>query len=194
MIIVIGSTNINKINATKRAFSKVFHENEIKVIGLKVDSGVSPTPISDQELVIGAKNRALNAYNKYLKEKKAIPDFSVGIEGGVVKYDFGTFIRAWVAIYNGKIISFASTISLPIPQFIWQALKNDRTLELETIMEKITNIKNLGEKQGAIGFFTRGHYKLVNAFEHAIICALARFLRQELYENNKFVSIFQHIM
>ena len=75
MKIAVGSRNPVKIEAVKRAFNKAFGECE--VIGVSVSSDISNMPISFEEGVKGAKNRA----EKAIEKLKA--DFGVGLEGGV---------------------------------------------------------------------------------------------------------------
>ncbi len=66
--IIVASKNPVKINATKVAFEKVFPQETFEVIGMQVPSFVSDQPMSDEETLEGAINRAENvklAYNFY---------------------------------------------------------------------------------------------------------------------------------
>ncbi len=173
--VAVGSCNPAKIRAAERAFKKVFGDN-IRIKPVKVDPGISIQPLSDEEMVLGAINRAKKAF-EFIQ-----PDYSVGMEGGLVKYSFGVFVKGWVAIFDGTKLSIASTISLPIPEFIWEKIASREIEELEKIMEELSGIKGIGETIGAIGFLTKNHYDRVRAFEDAIICALAKFIFRDLYE------------
>jgi len=176
ILIGVGSTNPVKINATRSAFSRFF--NNIKIISRKVDPGISPQPMTDEEMVTGAINRAKRVFNEIN------PNFGVGLEGGVVKYKFGVFVRGWVAVYNGEVLGIASTASIQIPSLIWDRLLRNRGLELEDIMEEISGIEKIGDKIGAFGFLTEGKYDREKAFEDAIICALAPIIKSDLYNGN----------
>lgn len=173
ILIGVGSTNPVKINATRNAFSKFF--SNIKIIPKKVNPGISPQPMTDEEMVTGAINRAKKVFNEIN------PNFGVGLEGGVVKYKFGVFVRGWVAVYDGKTLGVASTASIQIPSLIWDRLSSNRKLELEDIMEEISGIDRIGDKIGAFGFLTEGKYDRERAFEDAIICALAPIIKPNLY-------------
>ncbi len=173
VIVGVGSENPVKIEATEKAFRKFFDGVIIKY--KKVDSGINSQPLSDEEMVLGAINRAKKVFELF----KA--DFGVGLEGGVIRQNFGVFVRGWVAIYDGQHLSIASTVSMPLPKFIWEELINNRSLELESIMERISGIREIGDKIGAFGFFTNGRYNRAKAFEDALVCALAPFIKPNLY-------------
>ena len=74
MRILVGSNNPVKINAVQRAFSKFW---DVEISNMEVDSGVSDMPMSDEESIKGALNRAMNAMQPNI-------DFSVGLEGGLI--------------------------------------------------------------------------------------------------------------
>ncbi len=173
VIVGVGSVNPVKVKAVHKAFSRIF--NDVKIISRKVDSGVSPQPMTDEEMVAGAINRAKNVF------MEVKPDFAVGLEGGLVKYVFGVFVRGWVAVYNGEFLGIASTASIKVPSWIWDKLIGNKQLELEDIMEKITGIEKIGDRMGAFGFLTDERYDREKAFEDAIICALAPIMKHEIY-------------
>ncbi len=175
IVIIVGSTNPVKIEAVREAFERAFSSNEIKVLKIKVNSGVRPTPRNEEEIIKGALNRVKNI----MKNEKG--DFYVGLEGGIVIREGELFIKGWVAVSDGKITSLAATIELPLPRFILNELNKSEDIELEDIMEKISGIPDIGKKEGAIGFFTRGLYTRKDAFRDAVICALSKFLRKEFY-------------
>ena len=79
MKIAVGSTNPTKINAARIAFEKVFPNESIDVVGVKVSSGIPDQPVGDPQTIQGSINRAKRA----LKESNA--DFGVGQEGGMNK-------------------------------------------------------------------------------------------------------------
>src|SRR5258708_40205244 len=96
MLVAVGSKNPVKVQAVKAAFEKVFPEKKWDVVGIEVESEVSAQPMSDEESVRGARNRA----QKALKKMKA--DFGVGIEGGLQKIEEYWFTRGWMVIVNQK--------------------------------------------------------------------------------------------
>jgi len=166
--VVVGSTNNVKIEATKNAFQKVF--SNVKVEGVKVDSGVGPQPFTNEKTLIGAINRARNA----LKKKEA--DYAVGIEGGIFVTSIGAFVNGWVVVTDGKKIGAASTLSVMLPKKVLKYFEEEKVRELEEAIEEISGIKKPGDKMGAIGVLTNNFIDRKKAFEEAIIAALAPFI------------------
>lgn len=171
--VVIGSKNPVKIKAVKNAFKKVFED--VKVQSVDVDSGVSHTPSTFDELVKGAINRAKNA------SKELVTDFAVGLEGGYEDTKFGAFLTGVVAIIDkeGKL-GLSKSRGIFLPKKIIERL--ERGEELGPVMDDIQGVDNTKHKWGAVGFFTKKHLTRQESFEDAVVCALARFLRKELYE------------
>ena len=91
--VVIASKNPVKAQATQDGFKKMFPKQEFEFTEISVPSDVNDQPFSDDETLLGAKNRANNA-SKLLRDA----DFYVGIEGGIeaVKSEMQAF--AWVVI------------------------------------------------------------------------------------------------
>lgn len=56
--VIVASTNPVKINAARRAFERLFPDDQFEVVGEEVKSGVSDQPMSDEETLRGATNRA----------------------------------------------------------------------------------------------------------------------------------------
>ncbi|MBD3311988.1 DUF84 family protein [archaeon] len=56
MIITVGSTNPSKIKSVKKIAGQLF--KEFKIRSVNASSGVTDMPLSDNEMIKGAKNRA----------------------------------------------------------------------------------------------------------------------------------------
>jgi len=173
MKVAVGSQNPVKIRATKNVFRRVF--DKVEILSVEVDSGVSHTPSSWEETAQGAINRAKLALGK------TGADFGVGLEGGYEKTKFGVLMRGAVAIIDkaGKLgISGSSGILLP--EKVVKRLEKGK--ELGEIMDELQDIENTKQKWGAVGFFLKGYSNRQESFEHDVLYALAKFLREELYE------------
>ncbi|MFW6097594.1 MAG: DUF84 family protein, partial [Chloroflexota bacterium] len=74
MLVAVGSTNPAKLEAVREAVVQVWSQAEVR--GVAVASGVSEMPMSDEECLTGARNRAQAA-------RMALEaDVGVGLEGG----------------------------------------------------------------------------------------------------------------
>lgn len=82
LIIAVGSKNQVKIRAARNGFKKVLKYTEeeaeslLTLEGFDVPSGISDQPLSDEETLKGAINRAEAAYNEYYKTHGKYPDYS----------------------------------------------------------------------------------------------------------------------
>lgn len=176
MEIAVGSQNPVKIEAVKRAFTKAFGKCE--VIGVSVSSDISDMPMSSEEGIKGARSRA----EKAIKKLKA--DFGVGLEGAFEETKEGTFLVGCVAIVDRKERwGFSKGESILIPEGIVRRVKQGK--ELGDVMDEIRGLKNTKQHDGAVGFFTRNLIPRAQAFETATIYALARFLREKMFEEDK---------
>ncbi len=167
MLVAVGSTNPVKIEATKRAFIRFYED--VKVIGVDVNSGVPAQPINE-DVVMGAMNRAKHA----LRLRGS--DFGVGIEGGILGLVGDYYCAAFVYLVD-KEGSSGSGMSgwFKCPRDILPRLLSGH--ELGELMEERTGIKDIKRGIGAIGYLTNGVITRADFYEHAVIMALTEFLK-----------------
>ena len=176
MKVLVGSENPVKIEAAKEVFSKYF--GQISVTGVKVSSKVSTQPV-DEEIFEGAKNRALEL--KKLKEEQNLQvDFFVGIEGGVKKlYSKWFALGVGCVIDNQAKIGYGLSPSFELPESIVEQLLSGS--ELGEVMEKISGKDNIRQREGAIGFLSKGMMDRKALYVDSLTAALVPFLNKELY-------------
>ena len=152
MKITIGSLNPTKVEAVK----SVFHHYE--VIGKNVPSNVSNQPMTDQETMEGAINRANNA------KRDGNSEIGIGLEGGVIIENDRLFLCNWGALVYENETILASGAKILLPREFMKELKNG--IELSDIMDSYTNEKDIRSKEGAVGIFTNGQITRTQIFEH----------------------------
>lgn len=172
--IIVASTNPVKINATKRAFEKVFPEESFVVKGYSIASGVSDQPKSDDETLQGATNRANTAQKKHPKA-----DYWVGIEGGVDYHLNEMFTFAWIIVQSKKRIGRSKTGTLLIAPKARKMV--ELGMELGGVDDVIFGKKNTKQERGSIGLLTNNLITRTDYYEQAIICALVPFVHPTLY-------------
>lgn len=176
MKILIGSQNPVKIKAAQEAFSKYF--DDVEVIARDVDSKVSDQPVGDQTFE-GAENRVLEL-EKISKADKLEVDFFVGIEGGITRIYSRWFAFGAVCITNKEgQKSFGISSHFELPEQMVEELLNGK--ELGQVMNEITGGKNVKQKGGAVGFFTKGRVDREEAYIQGLIIALVPFLHKEFF-------------
>ena len=125
MKIIIGSLNPTKVGAVKKVF------NQYKVEGLNVPSNVSNQPLTDQETMQGAINRAHNA------RVAGESEIGIGLEGGVIIENDRLFLCNWGALVYENEVILASGAKILLPSEFINELRNGT--ELAVLMERYTN-------------------------------------------------------
>lgn len=173
LTIAVGSTNPTKVQAVKDIFSNVF-EKKIVVISRDVATGIEAQPMDEETTIQGGINRAKHSFDEEV-------DFAVGIEGGIHHNEYGYFLRAWIAIWDGDTLGLGGCASLQLPSVVIQQLK-EKKKELGEVMDILTKKKNVGKKEGAFGVFTKKFLSRKESFYDGIYVALAPFLQKDLYK------------
>jgi len=174
MRVKVGSQNPVKIKAAKNVLEKIYKEVQIK--GVKIDPGVPDQPIGLEQTIKGAINRARRAYKDC--------DLSMGIESGLLQAPHtltGYIDLQWCATYNGKTTTLGVSAGFEYPPQVMKRVLEERR-EVGDIMDKITGIKNLGEKTGAIAILTRGLLDRTENTEQCILMAMIPHLNPKLYK------------
>lgn len=175
MKVAVGSTNPVKINATKQAFAKVWPKKKWEIVGVEVGSGVSSQPLSDEESLKGAKNRAKAA----IKIAKA--DFGVGLEGGIHETNGLWFDTGWAVVVDKKgTLGIGTSIRMQSPPSMMKYVK--KGMELGDVDDMFFGKKNTKHKQGHFGLMSKGVLMREEAYQHGVISALVRFLHPKLFE------------
>ncbi|UOE92015.1 inosine/xanthosine triphosphatase [Alkalihalobacillus sp. LMS39] len=163
----VGSTNPTKCNAVEQAFTHFQLSCTVK--GMDVSSGVSPQPLSDEETIAGALNRAKSVM------EMGIFDYAIGLEGGVQETTYGMFLCNWGAVVNkAGEESIGGGVRILLPEQIAISIKEG--YELGIIMDKWTGGTEISKKQGAIGVLTKGTISRTIMFRDVVTCAFSKFL------------------
>lgn len=180
MKILVGSANPVKTRAVKDAFSRFF--NHIEVSSLPVNSRVSDQPFNS-EAFAGAYNRA-QALKDIDRQRQLGARFFVGLEGGIIRYVSRWFVFGAVCIIDfADSVGFATTPHFEIPSSLVERLRNG--IELGELIDELRGEPNTKQKDGAIGFFTRGAMTRKDLYVSGLISALVPFLNREIYMPSK---------
>ena len=173
--VIVASTNPVKINAAKLGFEKMFPDEDFEVEGISASSEVSDQPMSEEETLKGATNRAENA-------SKQVPDadYWVGVEGGlhVINDDMEAF--AWMVIKpkEGKI-GKGKTGSFFLPKKVIELI--NKGIELGEADDIVFGKTNSKQKSGTVGTLTHDVITRTSYYEPAIILALIPLKNPSLY-------------
>ena len=179
MKIIICTENKAKMQAMQEVINRVWPDAEL--IGEKFSSDVHEQPISEDEGIRGAINRASHAQEKYLAA-----DYFIGMEGFVDTNNYGMFLAGAVAILDkdGKV-GIGISAKMLLPSFIKKKIEEGH--ELGPLIKDLMNDAedNIRQYDGTNGILSKGLYNRVDEFKNAAECALARFQSSELFERGE---------
>ncbi|KAJ3281014.1 hypothetical protein HDU79_011160 [Rhizoclosmatium sp. JEL0117] len=178
MLVAVGTTNLSKLRAVTQALATIFpgrKECEIVVKGVSVASGVSDQPMSDEETIEGATNRAQRAFAAVEGA-----DFGIGVEGGIHKIGDQYFDGGWVVVVDkdgraGIGCSARYQLSQKIMELV---LKGD---ELGVVMDRLTGQTDIKQSAGAMGILTNGIVNRDTCMVHGIYFAFSKWISDVKY-------------
>ena len=172
--IIVASKNPVKINATHQAFKKVFPKESLEVVGVQVPSFVSNQPMSDEETLEGAINRAENAK---LAHKTA--DYWVGIEGGIETDGVHMDAFRSIIILTQKRVGQVRSCTFPLPPYVAKAVLEGK--ELGHVNDDFFKMHNSKQGGGAVGSLTDNLVTRMDLYIQPLILALIPFSQPDLY-------------
>lgn len=174
MKVTVGSQNQVKIDATKQAFEKVWPNIPWEAVGADVSSGVPDQPMSDEESIKGATNRAKAS----LAATDA--DYGVGLEGGIQKIGENYFDCGWVVVINSDgDTGIGSSVKVIVPSKMMKLINGG--MELGQACEQVFNGQNTKQATGHFGLMTDGIITRTQGYRDGVVVALARFMHPELF-------------
>eukprot|EP00312_Isochrysidales_sp_CCMP1244_P006521 CAMPEP_0196673322 /NCGR_PEP_ID=MMETSP1090-20130531/2883_1 /TAXON_ID=37098 /ORGANISM="Isochrysis sp, Strain CCMP1244" /LENGTH=382 /DNA_ID=CAMNT_0042011079 /DNA_START=1 /DNA_END=1149 /DNA_ORIENTATION=+ len=196
LVVAVGSKNPVKVNAVRAGFAAAFPLTALEVVAYDVPSGVSDQPWGEAETRQGALNRAENCLGAHcLGHGGAMPDFAVGVEGGVAEcslsslhpgtpgLDSCTECFAFLAVMRspaseaGVAWGVARTGSFALPPRLAALVKSG--VELGDADDRVFGDSGSKRKGGTVGKLTRGLVDRTAYYEHAMHLALAPFVHGE---------------
>jgi inosine/xanthosine triphosphatase len=188
--IALGSDRASKIMAVRAAIARVATIDpawaDIKLVARKVTTNAPAMPLTDWELMQGARERAL-AVCELLKQQRLETDLYVGLEGGFhsisIEGEWHTFLRGWAYVTDGVTDGggyFGATPSITVPESIRKNVIEGRQ-ELGLVIDEVAGARDVRSRQGAWGVLSRDLVTRSLSFELALIAAFAPFYNAALY-------------
>lgn len=157
---------------------------DANVVARRVEVSVPSMPITDWQLMQGARERAFAAQDS-LKARRLSADVYVGLEGGFhsisIEGEWHTFLRGWAYATDGSDRgAFGAAPSISVPPEIVKSVMEGRK-ELGVVIDEITGGRDIRSKQGTWGVLSRDLVTRSMSFELALIAALAPFYNAKMY-------------
>lgn len=185
--IAVGSIRRPKVNAVQEAaasFAMHFGGGTVcEVTGYEVGSGVSHTPASREELMLGARQRAETLRQK-LRRDGIAAEFYVGVEGGLdVATESGVrrvFLESWAYVCSQQRGHFGCSGSIELPAPLAEKVLS-RGVELASAIDEFAGSVGIRDGQGAWGVLSRNLISRQDSFRIAVIAAFAPFYNAAMY-------------
>lgn len=188
IIVAVGTTRRPKLNAVWEALTVVGpvldSDAQFDIAEMEVPSGVRHTPLTRDEIMAGARNRA-EALMRMAREKNEPWEYFVGLEGGFDVVRSGAarlvFLENWayVADASGRA-SFGQSGAVLVPEALAKRVLDDG-VELAEAIDAFASGRGIRDAQGTWGILTHNMITRQDAFRVAVINAFAPFFNRDLY-------------
>ena len=173
--IIVASQNPIKLQAVQNGFTRMFPDEKFDAMGFSAPSGVNDQPASDEETLLGARNRAMEA-----RAMHPNAHFWVGVEGGIQDQDGEMTAFAWVVVLSPVHSGKGRTGTFFLPPEIAALVRQGVELgEADDIVFGRTNTK---QANGAVGLLTGDVIDRAELYEGAVVLALIPFVNPNLYD------------
>lgn len=186
--IALGSDRAAKIMAVRACVARVAKIDsswaEANVVARAVSTNAPAMPLTDWELMQGARERAL-AVRDLLRSQRLEAEIYVGLEGGFhsisIEGEWHTFLRGWAYATDGRNGSFGASPSITVPDALAKKVIEGRR-ELGLVIDEVSGKRDIRSREGAWGVLSRDLVTRSLSFELALIAAFAPFYNPELYQ------------
>ena len=184
ILVAVGSLRRPKLEAVREALAAISQRfgphAGYEVVGVDVPSGVGHTPLSRDEMITGARQRAENLL-KLARQKNESWKYFAGLEGGLdVIDDRGTrrvFLENWACVLDASgRESYGQSGAIALPQALVKKVV-DEGVELSVAIDEFAGETGIRDAQGAWGILTGNLITRQDAFRVSFINAFAPFCR-----------------
>ncbi len=168
MKIVIGTKSELKIRALKNAL--VEFEIESEILSLNTHTGVPDQPFGFLETITGAKNRAMESF------QKENPDMAFGIENGLIEIEGDYFDIACIYIKTKDDESVSYSSGYFTPKWVIKEIK-EKNIEYSDITKRLSG----NSEKDPLKYFSEGKLKREELLTEAIKVALIKIFNKEKY-------------
>ncbi|HKV23661.1 MAG TPA: inosine/xanthosine triphosphatase [Candidatus Acidoferrum sp.] len=187
IIVAVGSTRRPKLEAVARALDAIAHklapDADFEVTGIAVESGVSLTPTSSEEMMRGALQRA-DALAAIARGCRKPWSYLIGLEGGleVLQDDRSrrVFLESWAYVSDGRRGFYGRSGGIEVPEELAHEVI-ERGFDLSDAIDRYAGAVGIRDGQGAWGVLSGDVIQRDESFRIAVIAAFAPFYNARMY-------------
>jgi len=175
-IVAVGTINPAKVKAVKAVLKDYDKIKPFRVVAVQVESSVPEQPKSLEIICLGARNRALEAY------QMSEASLSIGIESGIFFVEDIWRDITCCQIYDGKQYRSGFSSAFEVPPAVLKFVQAGDDLSVATRKAGFTTKKKIGEKEGLVGLLTSRRIDREELAKQALIQALSGIENPHFYE------------
>jgi len=184
VMIAVGSARKPKLAAVREVMADLLPSaTDIEIVGVEVESGVNHTPLSCEESMRGARQRA-DALYKIAQQEGKQWNYFVGMEGGLDSVlengERRVFLESWAYVSDGTRGHFGRSGAIELPAELAEQVFV-RGTELSVAIDQFTGEAGIRDAQGAWGILSANKITRQEAFRVALIAAFAPFFNRQIY-------------
>ncbi len=195
LIIAVGSSRKPKLAAVREAVDGMIDmlpaETSVEIVGVEVESGVNHTPLSREESMRGARQRA-EALEKIAQDKAKPWHYFVGLEGGLDSFvensERRVFLESWAYVSDGTRGNFGRSGAIELPEALAEEVFVKGT-ELSIAIDQFAGEAGIRDAQGAWGVLSANKITRQEAFRVALIAAFAPFFNSKAYRKRAVAKL-----
>jgi inosine/xanthosine triphosphatase len=195
VIIAVGSARKPKLAAVRQAVDGMIDQlpagTSIEIVGAEVESGVNHTPLSREESMRGARQRA-EALKRMAREEAKPWNYFVGLEGGldsiVENGERRVFLESWAYVDDGTRGHFGRSGAVELPATLAEEVFV-KGIELSMAIDQFAGEAGIRDAQGAWGVLSANKITRQEAFRVALIAAFAPFFSSNAYRKSTAVRL-----
>lgn len=182
--VAVASERRPKVEAVRRALNRLERTGweKMDILARSTASGVRATPLSDAEMRLGAQQRTATLLEQ-LRQQGVPAAFYLGLEGGLHVEEDGcarrVWLRSWAFACDGREGAWGCGPTLELPEELARGVL--RGEDLAAVIDRVTGERDVRSQGGTWGYVTRGLIDRADAFEAAVLAAMARFYNRHAY-------------
>jgi inosine/xanthosine triphosphatase len=194
LIIAVGSVRKPKLAAVHEAIAALadnFSAGAIEIVAVEIASGVRDTPLSREESMRGARQRA-ETLQKMAQEEVKKWNYFVGLEGGLDSVmengERCVFLESWAYVSDGTRGYFGRSGAVELPEALAEEVFVKGT-DLSIAIDRFAGEAGIRDAQGAWGVLSANKITRQEAFRVALIAAFAPFFNSSAYRKSVVAKI-----
>ena len=175
VIVAVATKNPVKLAAVKEVLANLY--GTVEVIPVEPPQGISKQPLCFSEILEGCFSRSKAA----LDAGQSV-DYGIGIESGLVELRKGLWVVTTAACVCSRdgYCSVGLGPGFQLPDKVVQLIV-EGGYEMEEAMRVLYGVERLGEKEGAVGLFSKGLVTRKDLTANSLVMALLPFISREEY-------------